>query len=77
MAGALASGEASLKETVFVPVCVRVFLKVVTTESVLVCGFRPTGLAKFRFIPDSEIVILDLAFGDDFFEQDRSWVNFL
>ena len=25
---------------------------------------------------DSEIVMVDLAFGDDFFEQDRSWDDF-
>ena len=26
--------------------------------------------------PDSEIVMVDLGFGDDFFEQDRSWDDF-
>ena len=26
--------------------------------------------------PDSEIVMVDLGFGDDFFEQDRSWDEF-
>ena len=25
---------------------------------------------------DSEIVMVDLAFGDDFFEQNRSWDDF-
>ena len=25
---------------------------------------------------DSEIVMVDLGFGDDFFEQDRSWDDF-
>ena len=28
------------------------------------------------YITDSEIVMVDLGFGDDFFEQNRSWENF-
>ena len=31
-----------------------------------------SGISK----PDSEIVMVDLAFGDDLFEQDRSWGDF-
>ena len=42
----------------------------------LKCSSQSRPKSRVSTEDDSEIVMVDLAFGDDFFEQNRSWDDF-